>query len=118
MFSVYGKTSPRMLVHMNNVCKELLSPYSGFLKTGGMASHYNYKLPWIPQRKKGTSGIFLTLIPEDSGEILTTYLKFARFKKENIAKSLQSELIKINQKVWSSMEFTYFFVFFLCTHTF
>lgn len=89
-----------MLVYMNDFDIKLhsLHRHRGF-ETGGMASHYHYKLPWIPQRKKGTSGIFLTLIPEDSGEILTTYLKFARFKKENIAKSLQSELIKVNQKV-------------------
>lgn len=67
--------------------------------TGGMVSHYNYKLPWIPQRRKGSAGTFLTLIPEDTGEILTTYLKFARFKKENVAKSLHSELINVNKKV-------------------
>jgi hypothetical protein len=65
-----------------------------------MAAHYTYKLPWIPQRKKGSTGVFMTLIPEDTEQLLTTYLMYARFKKENVAKSLHSELAELDKKVF------------------
>lgn len=42
----------------------------------------------------------MTLIPEDTEQLLTTYLMYARFKKENVAKSLHSELAELDKKVF------------------
>jgi len=42
----------------------------------------------------------MTQIPEDTEQLLTTYLMYARFKKENVAKSVQSELAELDKKVY------------------
>lgn len=89
-----------LLFEMRGRVDEVLAVWKDPSKdVSGASSLYSFKLPWIPLRARGDSGIFMTLIPEDCVEYLMTYLSHARLKKENVARSFQDCIGRLDNKV-------------------
>lgn len=70
---------------------------------------YTHQLPWIPSRLRGTSGLFLSALPEDTTKTLSLYIEYARPRKEEVARSFHAIIQKLEDKVYSSFVncFTY-----------
>jgi hypothetical protein len=65
----------------------------------GRSELYTYPLPWIPMRKQGKSGAFLSLLPEDTVNYLNKYLEFSRLRKEDMAASLMDSIAEVDGRV-------------------
>lgn len=99
---------------MKKIVDNALSVWSNVeTDASGRASKYHTPLPWYPMQfeinsqqnysnivsNKIDTGIFMTLLPEDTINYLSKYLQFARLRKEEMTGSLIDSIDKIDGKI-------------------